>query len=105
MNRLHPSIVPLVVAVLLFAALVTVAAAATLADRDEPCPGAPAQLSLEQAQSIALAQVPGTVRESKLDCEDGRTIYEFDVQPQDGGRQMEIEIDATTGAIIKVEVD
>ncbi len=51
---------------------------------DGPCQGVDATTlpgSNEQAQGIALAQVPGVVREIKLDCEDGRTIYEVDVQP------------------------
>jgi len=75
---------------------------------DGPCPGVDANalpVSNEQAQSIAQAQIPGTVREIKLECEDGRTIYEVELQPQAGGREMEVEIDATSGVVLKVEED
>ena len=81
---------------------------ATTVAASAPCQGVDANalpISYEQAQSIALAQVPGAVHEIKLECENGRTIYEVEVQPQAGGRQMEIEIDATSGAVLKVEPD
>jgi uncharacterized membrane protein YkoI len=62
-------------------------------------------ISYEQAQSIAVGQVPGAVHEIKLECEHGRTIYKVELLPQAGGRQVEIEIDATSGAVLKVETD
>jgi uncharacterized membrane protein YkoI len=95
------------------AAIVVIGGAGTMAlmtanASDGPCQGVDAAtlpISNEQAQSIAVAQVAGAVREIKLDCENSRTIYEVEVQPQAGGRQMEIEIDATSGAVLKVEAD
>src|SRR5688572_31602117 len=76
--------------------------------QDGPCPGTDASalpISYAQAQSLALAHTPGTVWEMKLDCEQGRTAYEVTVEPQAGGRQVELYLDATTGTVLKVETD
>jgi len=92
----------------LLAAGVPAPAARTAYASDGPCPGVDANalpISYEQAQSIAVAQVPGAVREIKLECEHGRTLYKVEIQPQAGGRQMELEIDAASGAVLKVEAD
>jgi uncharacterized membrane protein YkoI len=108
MRRIRPRLL----AILLASAVLVVAAGALVARAahhgDGPCPGTDANalpVTLAQAQSIALAQVAGAVWEIKLDCENQRTIYEMEVQPQAGGRQMKVEIDAVTGTQHKVEAD
>jgi uncharacterized membrane protein YkoI len=108
MRRMRPRLL----GILLASGVLVVAAGALVARAahhdDGPCPGTDANtlpITLAQAQSIALAQVAGAVWELKLDCENGRTTYEMEVQPQAGGRQMKVEIDAATGSVLKIEAD
>ena len=65
-----------------------------------------AEVSLEAAQRIALANVAGEVRRAELAREHGRLIWEFRVAPVGepaGTLVKEIEIDADTGEVIDVE--
>ena len=54
-------------------------------------------LTMEEAKKIALQQAPGTVTSAELD----EFVYEFDIQ--NGLYEYEVDINATTGAVIKVE--
>lgn len=58
-----------------------------------------------KAQEIALTQVPGAdashVRKLKLDRDDGRQIYEVEIVYN--GMEYEMDIDASTGAVLKYE--
>ncbi|MBO6758996.1 MAG: PepSY domain-containing protein [Roseibium sp.] len=65
---------------------------------------APAALSVTQAIEIALAEVPGAVQETELEREDGRQVYEIEILTADGV-EMEVEIDANTGAVLEIEAD
>ncbi|MDP2296607.1 MAG: PepSY domain-containing protein [Pseudolabrys sp.] len=73
----------------------------------QPVPGATtgnatatAQLTIEDARRIARENGMKTVKEIELD--DGR----WEVEGRDGtGREMEIEIHARTGAVLKIEYD
>jgi uncharacterized membrane protein YkoI len=63
-------------------------------------------ISLEQAQSKALAAKPGVVKEVELD---GRKFskgwdYEFEIIDADG-REWEVNIDAKTGVVTSVRRD
>ena len=60
-------------------------------------------LSIEEAKQIALTEFEGKVTEIELDKDDGRLIYE--VELKDGTHEAEIELDATTGEIIEVEIE
>lgn len=71
-----------------------------------------AKRALEQGRALPLAdiiakigpQVPGKVIEVELDDDDGALVYDLKVlSPQ--GRLQEIEVDATTGKILKIEDD
>jgi uncharacterized membrane protein YkoI len=71
-----------------------------------------ARRALEQGRALPLAdiiakvarQVPGKVIEVELEDDDGTLVYEFKVlSPQ--GRLQEIEVDAATGKILKIEDD
>ena len=62
-------------------------------------------VSMETARQTALAQVQGQVEEEELDEEKGRWVYEFDIQPAAGAAKKEVQVDATTGAVVKVEDD
>ena len=71
-----------------------------------------ARRALEQGRALPLAdiiakigpQVPGKVIEVELDDDDGMLVYDLKVlSPQ--GRLQEIEVDAATGKILKIEDD
>lgn len=71
-----------------------------------------AKRALEQGRALPLAdiiakigpQVPGKVIEVELDDDDGALVYDLKVlSPQ--GRLQEIEVDAATGKILKIEDD
>lgn len=60
-------------------------------------------ISPEEAGRIALTQFSGTIDEIELDEEDGRLIYEVEIER--GDQEAEIEIDAYTGEVIVIEID
>ena len=92
------------VALLLF---VGFGAGAALGGEDESSPtAAEAKISQEQAQKIALAQVPGgKVEEAELEREHGKLVWSFDIATADSRHVMDVEIDAETGAVLEVEKD
>lgn len=57
----------------------------------------------ETAINIALQEFPGEVTDFELDEEDGRLIYEIEIESNKG--EAEFEIDAYTGEIIVIEID
>ena len=61
-------------------------------------------LPLDQIIGRALAAVPGEVIEVELDEDDGLYVYELKVIGR-GGRLYEVEVDAATGAILKIDDD
>ena len=63
-----------------------------------------ATVTEEAAIKIALEQVPGTVEEVELEDENGTIIYEIEIKAEDGTEQ-EVDIDATTGDVVKVEAE
>jgi len=63
-----------------------------------------AKITEQEATKIALEKVPGTVDEVELENEDGLIVYEFEIVGEDGSEQ-DIEVDAKTGEIVKVEAD
>lgn len=64
----------------------------------------PTYLSMEDIRSIVLTKVPGgTIKELEFDYDDGMAIYEGEVLQ--GRQEVDFEIDAVTGDILKWEVD
>jgi len=59
------------------------------------------RISSEAAIQIALQQVPGQVLRVELDYEDGILIYEIYIRTAYG--IYEVDIDAATGQILKIE--
>ncbi|MBI4939182.1 MAG: PepSY domain-containing protein [Actinobacteria bacterium] len=64
----------------------------------------PAGVTLDRAQAIALGVKAGTVREAKLDDEDGRTVWDVEITGTDGAK-WEVTIDAMSGDVLKTERD
>ena len=60
-------------------------------------------IDINEAVNIALNEFKGTVTDVELDEDDGRLIYEIEMES--GEEEAEIEIDAYTGAILVIEID
>lgn len=60
-------------------------------------------LDVSEAVAIAQKEFPGTVTEVELDEDDGRLLYEIEIEAN--GEEAEFEIDAMTGEIIVIEID
>ena len=61
-------------------------------------------LTEEQVIEIALSEVPGQVQEIDLERHRGTQIYEVEILAADGA-EMEVEIDAETGDVLKVDAE
>lgn len=64
----------------------------------------PAGVTLDRARTIALGVRAGTVREAKLDDENGRTVWDVEINGADGAK-WEVTIDAVSGDVLKTERD
>ncbi len=65
-----------------------------------------ANISKEQATSIAASQVPGgTVKEGELEKEHGRWIWSFDIATPGTANITEVHVDANTGEIVRKEIE
>ena len=62
------------------------------------------KVTATEAIGIALGNTPGGIIELDLDTERGAVVWEVLVRADAGGR-FEIYVDATTGAVVKVERD
>ncbi|MBS4222988.1 PepSY domain-containing protein [Lederbergia citrea] len=62
-----------------------------------------AAISEEKAKEIAIKETGATFKSIELDKEDGRLIYEIDLV--NGNEEVDVDIDATTGNVIKAERD
>ncbi|SES96754.1 Peptidase propeptide and YPEB domain-containing protein [Oceanobacillus limi] len=62
-----------------------------------------AKIDIETAKSIALGEFPGTVTEVELDEDDGRLLYEIEIETLTG--EADFEIDAYTGEILVISID
>jgi uncharacterized membrane protein YkoI len=61
-------------------------------------------LPLETILAKVLERVPGKLLETKLEYDDGRIMYDLKIlRPE--GRVQEVEVDAATGEILKIEDD
>jgi uncharacterized membrane protein YkoI len=59
------------------------------------------QITQDQARQTALASVPGTAQRVRLERDAGKVVYEVTVQPQSGGALTDVEVDATSGQVVK----
>jgi uncharacterized membrane protein YkoI len=76
-----------------------------LPNADHPAFAALKKIDEAQARKIALEAHPGKVTKVEYEIEkDGTATYEFGIELNDG-REMEIEVDAATGKLVKAEED
>ncbi|MGB8510419.1 MAG: PepSY domain-containing protein [Pyrinomonadaceae bacterium] len=61
-----------------------------------------AKITMKQARTTALAQVPGgRIKSSELEREDGKLLYSFDIRAGKGIK--EVHVDAMTGEVLGVK--
>lgn len=63
-----------------------------------------AVVTQDEAEAIALAEVPGTVRSAHVEQEDGGLEWDVEVTATDGTRH-DLQVDAATGAIVEHDTD
>lgn len=64
---------------------------------------AQATISPDSAVAIAKARVPGRIVEAELEQEDGKLIYSFDIKVVGKDELTEVDVDALSGMVVKVE--
>lgn len=62
------------------------------------------RISITDAMNIATEQIPGEIVKVELDTENGRLVYEVEIRNMHGVKY-EVEVDAQTGRIVKIELD
>ncbi|HWO74475.1 MAG TPA: PepSY domain-containing protein [Bacillus sp. (in: firmicutes)] len=60
-------------------------------------------IPIEEAKDISLKEVNGTVESIELEEEHGRLVYDVDVYSKDNNDDVEVDVDAETGAVVKVD--
>jgi len=75
-----------------------------IADRNDKEFKAAAKVLEKDARKMALEKYPGKVTSSELEIADGRAVYEVEIDTADG-RELEVQVDAATGEIGKIEVE
>lgn len=102
---------PLTRAVLFLAAVLIAVPIGTVAHADDIGPEVAKRLlkegrikPLTEILAAVNAQVPGELLEVELELEDGVYVYEFKLLRPDG-RVQEVEADASTAKILKIEDD
>ena len=63
---------------------------------------ADARITAEQAKTVALRAVPGTVNDSDLENEHGRLIYSFEITRPGERGITEVNVSAMDGSIVNV---
>lgn len=61
-------------------------------------------IGIDQAMSIAMQEVPGTVTEAELEKEQQKLVWEIEIVTAEK-QIFEVEVDAQTGAVLDVEED
>lgn len=63
-----------------------------------------AKISEKESHNIALQEVKGQITDSELDMENGKLVYSIEIIDKQNNEH-EIEVDAKTGDILKIEKD
>jgi uncharacterized membrane protein YkoI len=74
-----------------------------LDDRSTKIDSSKVAITIEAAMEVALKVAAGTVTDVKLKTEDAQTFY--DIEIVDGSKEVEVKVDAITGAVLTVEQD
>jgi len=61
------------------------------------------ELTLEEAEAIALKAVPGSVKNTVLEEENGKYVYEVEISIN--GKEKEVQVDAINGNILGIETE
>lgn len=102
---------PIVLGSVLSLALLTTAASTQAKDIKDPAAiaavvSASGLISLEDAKQKALAAKPGTIKEVELEKRKFTDGWDYEVEIIDAqGQEWEVDIDAKTGAVLKVKLD
>lgn len=62
-----------------------------------------ARITMAEARQKALVRVPGSIESGKLERENGKSWFEFEIHKADNNAEVEIHIDAVTGEVGEVE--
>ncbi|CAM4148067.1 PepSY domain-containing protein [Lederbergia lenta] len=62
-------------------------------------------ISIEKATEIAIGEVGGVLDSVELDKENGRLIYEVELELSGNNSDVDVDIDAVTGEILKIDRD
>ncbi len=96
----------LVLTIMLFTALFTVASVNTFGqekeDKPNPKLAKQAKITMEQARETAQKQAAGNIEGSELEKEHGKLVYSFDIR-NEKGTITEVQVDAKTGRIVSTE--
>lgn len=80
-----------------------VAIAATMQDKGVRL-AREARITMAQARQAALARVPGKVESGRLERENGRVVFEFEIHTAQN-TEAEVYVDAATGEVVKTEAE
>lgn len=72
-------------------------------DDDRPVNAEEATVTQAEAEATAVEAAPGEVRRSHLEWEDGLLVW--DVEVLSGGVEHDVQVDATTGAVVEHDAD
>ena len=61
-------------------------------------------MSQEDAEATARAEAPGTIHRTEIEEEDGRVVWDVEVDGDDGSRH-DVQVDAATGEIVEHDID
>lgn len=90
---------------LLAATAFVLATSGAYADGDNKV-GKSAKIKKEEAEAIALKEVPGKVLDSDIEKRKGSLYWYIDVKPSDSSAtKKQVRIDAMSGKVIAVKVD
>jgi hypothetical protein len=80
------------------------ASPASASPASSPSPSAATQESIteEQARTIALAAVPGTITEVRTNTESGRTFYKVTITPATGAGETDVKVATDNGEVIEI---
>jgi len=63
-----------------------------------------AEVSQDEAEQTALGEAPGTVSRAHIEREDGRVVWDVEIDGEDG-RRADVQVDAATGEVVELDLD